>query len=222
MKVNPLVVLLFNLILPLCAMFPGNPYQHIFFLSFSSLMLLLAGKWERFLKFVLFYGGIVLAVHLLGYVPGGIGSFWGMFLAVMLQFIPCFAMASILILDYGPAELISALAPLPLPKSFVVALAVVVRYIPTFKKEFGFIREAMRLRGVPYSLKKPLRSFEFFLVPQLFRCAILADEITAAGLTKGITNPVKRTSYRDMRLRLSDTFFCVILLAGMGVFVLWR
>lgn len=222
MKVNPIVILLFNLLLPISIMFPGNVYQHYFFLTFAAGILLATGKWTRLVKFALAYGAITLLTRLLEILPDQVSMLFSMILLVSAQFIPCLMMASVLVLDYTASEVISALDPLRLPKSFVVSLAIVVRYIPTFRKEFAYIKESMRLRGVPYSLWHPIRSFSFFLVPQLFRCSILADEITSAGLTKGMTNPTRRSSFFDMRMQAADYMLCAVLLLGMGGFILWR
>ena len=73
------------------------------------------------------------------------------YLMMFMQFIPCLIMASILIWDYNSTEILSALDPVHLPKSFVVAVTVALRYIPTFKREFDYIKESMRLRGIPYT-----------------------------------------------------------------------
>ncbi len=222
MRVNPIVILLFNLVLPISIMFPGNVYQHYFFLTFAAGVLLAMGKWARLAKFALAYGVLLLLTRLLEVLPSQVSMIFSMLLLVSVQFIPCLMMASVLVLDYTASEIISALEPLRLPKAFAVSLAIVVRYIPTFRKEFAFIKESMRLRGVPYSLWHPVRSFSLFLVPQLFRCSILADEITSAGMTKGMTNPARRSSYFDMRMRTADYLLCAILLAGMGGIILWR
>ena len=222
MRVHPLVVLLFNLLLPVAIMFPGNPYQHGFFLTFAAAAFLWSGKVKRLAKFGLFYGAMLLLSVALRQYSGVAIPFFIMFITLTLQFVPCAMMASILIWDTSASELIAALALLRLPKAFIIALTVVLRYIPTFRREFVFIKEAMRLRRVPYSLRHPLRSFEFFLVPQLFRCALLANEITAAGLTKGITSPDRRSAYSDGRLRLADCGLCAILLLGTGGMLLWR
>ena len=222
MKVNPVVVLLFNLVLPVSIMFPGSLNQHRFFLLFASGVLLVTGKWRRLFRFALAYGVLFFFTRLLELLPSQIAAIFSMLLLVSTQFIPCLMMASVLVLDYTASEIISALEPLRLPKAFVVSLAIVVRYVPTFRREFTYIKESMRLRGVPYSLWHPVRSFSFFLVPQLFRCSILADEITAAGMTRGITNPTRRSSFHDMRMRPADYGLCAVLLSGMGVLILWR
>lgn len=191
-------------------------------MTFASAVLIMTGKIKRFLKFLVVYA-VFFALQLLAAAYGGsVGAFFTVFIVMSMQFVPCIMMASILIKDYGAGEIISALEPFRLPKPFVVALAIVVRYVPTFRKEYRDIKESMRLRNIPYSLRTPVKSFEFFIVPQLFRCSILADEITAAGLTKGITNPARRTSYCDMRMRLPDYIMCILLLAGLAVFIIWR
>lgn len=222
MKINPLVALLFNIILPISIMFPGNKYKEYFFLAFASFILIICKKYGRLLKFAIAYGvlyGLNMMVVMLG---GLVSAFFAMLFTVFMQFIPCMMMASILIFDYKSSELISALEPLHIPKSIVVALVIVIRYIPTFVKEFRDMKESMRLRNIPFSLKRPVKSFEYFIVPQLFRCSILSDEITAAGLTKGITNPAFRTSYYGVRMRSIDYLMCVILNLGMAVFLIWR
>ena len=94
--------------------------------------------------------------------------------------------------------------------------------VDTRQGRHRYISESMRLRNIPYSIRSPIKSFEYFLVPQLFRCAILADEITAAGLTKGITNPATRTSYYDVKMRVSDYMMCVVLVIGLGGTIIWR
>lgn len=221
-QVNPLVVFLFNLLLPLAIMLPGNRLAHPFYMTFAAVVLLSGGKWKRLMKWAVFYGLVLLLERWLHSLGGSVSSFFGMWVLITRQFTPCMMMASVLLIDYTPTDLIAALQPLHLPKTFLVALAVVVRYIPTFKQEFGIIRESMRLRCIPYSVRTPIRSFQYFLVPQLFRCAMLADEITAAGLTKGITNPSVRTAYQDLRMKWADWAMAAVLVMGTGVLVLWK
>lgn len=222
MRVNPLVAFLFNIILPIGLMFPGNPYQHYFFLSVASIILLITSKLVRLMKFAAAYGILFGLSILADHYPSYGGQFFLIFIVYSMQFIPCLMMASLLIKDYSAGEIISSLEPLRLPKSFVVSLTILLRYIPTFRREFSYIKEAMRLRNVPYTIRRPVKSFEFFLVPQLFRCAILAEEITSAGLVKGITNPVRRSSYYDMRMGAVDYILCLILILGLVVFIWWR
>ena len=134
-----------------------------------------------------------------------------MFLAIITAFLPCMVMALVLVKDYTTAEILSALESLRLPKSIIIAATITLRYIPTFKTEFSYIKESMRLRGFSFSYLHPVRSFRFFIVPQLFRCMALSEEITAAGMVKGIDNPNRRSSYYEQRLKIYD-LMCIILI----------
>ena len=118
MKVNPLVVLLFNIILPVAIMIPGNEYRHYFFLGFATLTLLFTGKVKRVFKFAVFYG-VLAGLHWFLYLGHGVSvSFLLIFFSIIMQFIPCMMMASILILDYSSNQIISSLEPFHLPKAF--------------------------------------------------------------------------------------------------------
>ena len=144
------------------------------------------------------------------------------FLSIMMQFLPCLMMATILFKDYTTAELLSTLEKLPLPRNLVVAVIITLRYVPTFKREFGYIKESMRLRGIAFTLKKPIESFRYFIVPQLFRCTALAEEVTSAGLVKGIDANIKRTSYYEQKCRKSDAFLAILLIIGIMWAGLWK
>jgi len=226
MRVNPLVVLLFNFVAPVSLMIPGNIYKLYFFFGLASVLLLVSGKAVRLLKFALFTTALYLLSLLSQKLTGNSGNFLSFMFFVNLQFIPCLMMASILVIDCRPGEIISALQMLHLPKIFIVSVVIVIRYIPTFKREFSYISESMRLRNVPFSLLHPARSFSFFIVPQLFRCQLLSDEITAAGMTRGITNPESRTSWYSMTMKFHDWLLLVLIPVGTGVLTimepLWK
>lgn len=222
MRINPMVALLFNFTLPIAIMFPGNKYQHLFFLAFATVTLLISGKLKRAAKFVFAYAVMYTVYCLMLNYGNAASKLIGMLVMMSVQFVPCMMIASVLVKDYSAGEIISALEPVRLPKPILVSLTIVVRYIPTFKNEFKFMKESMRLRNIPFSIKRPIKSFEYFLVPQLFRCSLLANEITAAALTKGITNPDRRTSYYGIRMMPVDYIMCAVLIVGTGVFILWR
>lgn len=214
-KINPLVVIIFNLCFPMAGIiFPSRPTQ-IFFMLYVSLVLVMIKRYKRLMKFLLVYAiMIVLNIIFLNSTNDTL-KFISSFLFVIIQFFPTFIMASILIIDYNSTEILSSLEKLHLPKTFIISLTIAIRYIPTFKKEFGFIKESMRLRGIPFKITKPIKSFEYFVVPQLFRCAILAEEVTSAGLVKGIDYHRKRSSYYDVSLKMVDYILIVMMVLGI-------
>lgn len=145
-----------------------------------------------------------------------------MFLFVIIHFMPFYVMMRLLLTEYSSAELISALEKLRLPKIFIIALTISLRYLPTVKREYSYIKEAMRVRGIAFSWRRPIKSFEYFVVPQLFRCMLLSEEITAAGLTKGIDYPEKRNSYFDAKLKFKDYAMLMITFVGITGLYLWE
>ena len=218
--INPFLILLFNILIPTLFMFMAAYPLNYVLMAFAALVLLLEGKIKRTFIFIALYfaisaGNIFFTdVIRIGYIF--------IFLSIMMQFLPCLMMATVLFKDYTTAELLSTLERLPLPRSLVVAVIITLRYVPTFKREFVYIKESMRLRGIAFTWKKPIESFKYFIVPQLFRCAALAEEVTSAGLVKGIDANIKRTSYYGQKFRISDALLTVLLIGGVVWAGLWK
>lgn len=201
-KLNPLVIVLINAFIPLVNTFFPSVKMMIFTMIFALVLLLFFGSLKNFFKAVSFISVFGLLYYItLKYIGN---NFLTMLFKMTILFVPSIILAYLLITQYNSSEVLSSLEKLHLPKIFVIALTVTLRYIPTFKKEFGIIRDAMYIRGVKFSIKYPLRTFEYLLVPQLFRCLSLSAELTAAGLTKGINSPNKRVSYFDKKFNLVD------------------
>ena len=202
-------------------MFAGKGAIDIYFAAYSVIALVLIGKYTRILK----AGIIVLVMYALYFLTSSsyvdFFKFIGMMLGVTLRFFPCMLMASILIIDYTSAELLTSLDRLRLPKKFIIALTITLRYFPIFRREFRQIKDSMRLRGINFTLLKPVQSFSYFIVPQLFRCMILAEELTGAGLIRGIESSEKRSSFYELDFKLLDGLFIAVLVLGAVGVKLW-
>lgn len=138
-----------------------------------------------------------------------------LFLRMILLLFPSVLIAIALLRGYHCSELMAGLERLHLPKVFVLALTVTLRYIPTFAEECRILREAMLTRGVRPSFRHPLRSLEYLIVPQLFRCLALSHELTAAGIRRGVLFPGKRVRYFDRPLRVRDAVWPLVFLLGI-------
>ncbi|MGP1611814.1 MAG: energy-coupling factor transporter transmembrane component T [Catonella sp.] len=219
-KINPSLVLFFNLLIPTLFMFMAAYPLNYILMVFASLVLVIGGKLKRTLILIFIYG-LLWGGNVLFSTVFSIGSL-AIFCVLMMQFMPCVMMATILFRDYTTAELLSALERLPLPRNLVVAVIITLRYVPTFKREFGYIKESMRLRGIAFTWKKPIESFRYFIVPQLFRCTVLAEEVTSAGLVKGIDANIRRSSYYEQRFKKSDGLLVILLIIGIVWAGLWK
>lgn len=216
---NPIVLIIVNILAPSMYIFIGGTYLQYFLFAYASVVLISMGCFKNLGIFYLLYGlmeGLIFMssnFHIL--------EDFALFLAVLIQSIPCFALVTVLIGKYNSAELLSALETMHIPRTLVVAVTITLKYVPTFRREFRYILESMRLRGISFTMKQPVRSFRYFVVPQLFRCAALAEEVTAAGLVKGIDAPMRRSSYYEQKIRFSDSFFLTLFLLGLIGGFIW-
>ena len=90
-----------------------------------------------------------------------------------------------------------------IPRPFIISFSVAMRFFPTAKEEIRNVRDAMTLRGTNFSLynlrKRPGIIFEGFIVPLLVRSSTVADELSAASITRGLDNPMLRTAFIKRR-----------------------
>lgn len=218
-KLNPLGILFFNITMPVVSAFGSSIYTTWFFVVFGVAVLLYFRLFKRAVKATLFVTVFFVLYLYMMDIPF-LRYFSSMFF-ISFMFVPIVILASILITEYHSSELLSALEKLFLPKIFIVALTVTLRYVVIFKREFLFIKESMRIRGTPISLRHPIRSFQNMITPQLFRCLVLSEELTCAGLVKGISSKNKRTSYFYKGFHAVDLIVVLVYIAGLTGVELW-
>ena len=220
LELNPIVLIIINIIAPSMYIFMSGRYLQIYLLVFASILMLTMGHIKSLLKFWTVYLGM-MGIYWLTKDNESV-MFLGLIFIMLVQAVPCMALALILIKNYNSAQLLSALETMHVPRILVVAVTITLKYIPTFTREFSYILESMRLRGISFSIMHPIKSFQYFIVPQLFRCAALSEEVTAAGLVKGIDVPMRRTSYFEERIRVADIAVLFVFVCGLAGGVLWK
>lgn len=212
-KINPLTLIIINAVLPVVTMFFPTDKSIIIGLCLGYIALFIARRYMTMFKALIWMAvGIMFILLNSSYIKS---SVLGMMINMTVYFTPCILIAVLIVTDYNSSEILSALQRLHLPKIFIIGLTITIRYIPTFRREFRIIKQAMHIRGVEFSMNHPLRTFEYLLVPQLFRCVSLSAELTAAGLTKGIATKEKRTSYFDNRFHGVD--YVMFAIGGVGM-----
>ena len=142
-------------------------------------------------------------------------SWLGLFYTVY----PCAFLSSIILSTTKVNEFLTAMNKAHIPKKVLIPLAVMLRYIPTVREDWGYIKDAMRLRDVTPSLfgllKNPAMTVECLYVPLLMTASNTAEELSCAAVTRGIENPKPRTCLLAIQFRGRD--FVAIVLA---VFIL--
>lgn len=127
---------------------------------------------------------------------------------------PCGMLAGVLISTTHVNEFLCAMNRLHAPKTLTIALAVMLRYLPTIREDWRFIKDAMRLRDVapaPKSLcTHPLLTVECLYVPLMMSSSKAADELSIASVTRGIENPAPRTCLVDIRFGPLDALAVLV------------
>ncbi|NCC30414.1 MAG: energy-coupling factor transporter transmembrane protein EcfT [Chloroflexia bacterium] len=190
-------------------------------LGVMFLYLLAQGMVRPALQFTLGFAvlyGLQLLIHT--YAPS-LSLIFGFMLYYFMRFIPVF-MAAAALGAASPGELIAALQKLYLPRTVIIPLAVMLRYMPGIAQEYQAIQQAARLRGVSMSifglLRRPRLTLECALVPLLMRSLKIADELAASAATRGIEHPGKRSTLRPVQLRLADgVIAALMLIASIGI-----
>ena len=187
-------------------------------------LLILEKKYSSALRFFLAYG--IALVLLLFFISenseGIIASLLIGYCGIVVQFMPALITAWYVIRTTKIGEFMSCMQKMHIPDGIAVSLAVVMRFFPTIKEEYSSINDAMRMRGVMLGGGNVLRMFEFRMIPLLFSCVNIGEELSAAAITRGLGGETKRSSIIELKLGLADYLLMAFLTAATVIFVMYK
>jgi energy-coupling factor transport system permease protein len=176
------------------------------------------GKWRYALLGVFGYLAVfLLTLASVSYAEGTMRTTLMAFLGLVNKVYPCGFLSGILISTTKVGEFLSAMNRLRTPKTIVIPLAVMLRYFPTVREDWRFIKDAMRLRDVYPSLwgllSKPAMTVECLYVPLMMSASKAADELSIASVTRGIENPEPRTCLVQIGFGIADVLVLLCFLS---------
>lgn len=119
--------------------------------------------------------------------------------------------------------LVTALRAMRLPQELVIAIAVMLRFIPSFQQDVQSIAQGMRTRAVGVTplrlVRHPALVYEGFVVPLIMRALMTSTELAASAETRGINCPCQKTSYLVVRFTARDLVACLVLVAAYATIV---
>ena len=134
---------------------------------------------------------------------------------------PLLLSLSFLIKTTRISQLIAALSALHLPLFVIIPLSVMLRFIPTVQEEWDGVRKAMAFRGISLEpgavILAPFKTIEYILIPLLFSCISVMDELASASLARGLDTERKRTSYEAVKMRFPD-YIIILLFVGIAFY----
>ena len=141
---------------------------------------------------------------------------------IIAQFLPAMITAWYVMRTTRIDEFMSAMQKMHVPDGITISLAVVMRFFPTIKEEYTSIRDAMRMRGIMLGGGNALKMIEYRMIPLLFSCVSIGDELSAAAITRGLGGTIKRTSIEVLKIRIVDYLLIAGFTAVASVFVLFK
>ena len=206
---DPRAQLFLILMCVLSSMFaPSLVYQLVIVLLIAVLGVF-SGKWKYSIGAVCFYAVIcALTVWIIAAMTGILRTTFIAFLGLFHKVYACGMLAGIVLSTTKVSEFLSAMNRIHAPKKFAIPFAVMLRYIPTIREDWHFIKDAMRMRDVSPSLggflSHPGMTVECIYVPLMMMASKAADELSIASVTRGIENPNPRTCLVRIKCGIAD------------------
>ena len=224
---DPRTKLFLILLCVLSAMFAPNLYFQFALVAVIGLLAALCGKWQYALRGILAYALIcAFTVWCMGVITGTWRTMFVAFLGLIHKVYACGMLAGLVISTTKVGEFLSAMTRLHIPKKLTIPIAVMLRYLPTIREDWHYIKDAMRLRDVSPTLwgflKAPAMTVNCIYVPLLTAASKAADELSIASVTRGIENPKPRTCLVSIRMQTGDILTLILFAAFLAMEIVWK
>ena len=227
LHLDPRAKLFLILMCVLCAMFAPNLYFQFGLVVFIGLIAALCGKWQYTFRGIAAYALICgFTVWSMNVMNGTWRTMFVAFLGLVHKVYACGMLFGVIISTTKVGEFLSAMARLHIPKKLTIPIAVMLRYLPTIREDWHYIKSAMRLRDVSPTfagfLKAPVMTVNCIYVPLLTAASKAADELSVASVTRGIENPKNRTCLVKIQMRTVDWLAMALFLAFFITELVWK
>ena len=163
----------------------------------------MAVKWAAGYCALLVFQQVVLPAS-----PMIIATSFTIFATYTRRMFPCLMTGALMLTCTPLRYLIVGLRQMHIPQKLIVAVSVTLRYFPAIREEFGYIRDAMKLRDI-----RGFARLECMVMPLMVSATETSEELSAAAVTRGIENPARKTSAVSLRLSLMDLLGMLAVLA---------
>lgn len=200
-------------------MAPSLLYEAVL-VVFIVVLGVLSGARRFTLKMAVVYAGLML-LHLIGLhlLTGGVQIAIVTFTVFLRKIFPCAMLGGILVSTTRVNVFMAAMHRIHLPKAMIIPMTVMVRYIPVVREDWAYISDAMRMRDVAPTLKSllvhPARTVECIYVPMMMAALKVADELSAAAVTRGLENPRPRSCLQEIHFTIADGVVAAVFTAFM-------
>lgn len=225
LHIDPRTKLYILLVGNLSVFFAGSIKLEVILACFIIVFGLITGAYRFTFKLSAIYF-MILLIQTVGsiYLMGTLKIIIVSFCMFIRKIFPCGMLGGIIISTTRVNEFMAAMNRIHMPKSIVIPLTVMLRYFPMVGEDFSYIKDAMKMRNVSPSIRgflvTPLQTIECVYVPLMMSASKVADELSAAAVTRGIENPKKRTCVQIIRYTIADIICTTIFTALLVIAII--
>lgn len=191
--------------------------KFVFFIIFTISFLM--GQRKKAVKFAVVYIAVSAFVLFSDLIPVFIQSAVLIMILCLRLCLPIMLYGQTFLKTTAVSEMVTGMYAMHIPRAFVITFAVAMRFFPAAREEIGQIKDAMTLRGIEFSLrnicKRPMLVFEGLLTPLLVRASTVAEELSAASITRGLDSPLPRTAFHKLHITVSDILVTAVSAAAL-------
>ncbi|SHO53655.1 energy-coupling factor transporter transmembrane component T [Anaerocolumna xylanovorans] len=214
---DPRTCLMLLIFANLITFFQSSIWIEVGWICFLGCIMLFMGQYRMAVKWIFTYGFILLLQYfLLPAAPKAITTAFTLLVNYSRRMFPCLMAGAFMIKVISLRQFILAMRKMRIPQNLIIPISVTIRYFPAIKEEVHYIRDAIKLRNIRSADK-----LEAIIVPLMISATATAEELSAAAVTRGIENPIRKTSVTEIKFRLPDYLYGFIgLLFTAGAFVI--
>ena len=162
-------------------------------------------------------GVVQLILHVdIGYVTS-------IFLGVAVLVVRVFPVVNIgcALMMTSSSKLLASMRKLHVPNRAAVGAVIGLRFLDEMGDRVKEIKRGMRVRGLRPSPLRPVRAFELYFVPLVYKCLHVSETLVSSVISKGIEADCEKTSYRSLSFGLLDgaALGAGVVLLGVAVWV---
>lgn len=163
----------------------------------------LAGRYKSGWKIAAIYAGMVsVDLFVIPIADGFLLNFLSLVSVGIRMLLPCVISGGYTFSTTTVGEMVCGMRKLKIPETIIIPCVTVVRFFPTIGEDYRQIRNAMALRGITY--RNPMEALEYILIPLLMNSNNVAQDLSAAAMTKGISLPGVHTSMIELKMMWYD------------------
>lgn len=170
---------------------------------------------------LLLYGAVLCEGFVVPHTSGALNLIIMTICGVISRFCPGYLMGWYVVNSTSVSEFITAMEKMHSPNLVTIPMSVMFRYFPTLKEEYASIHDAMKMREIGQSIKNPFTYVEYILVPIMMSTLQIANDLSAASLTKGLGTKGKRTHICKIGMKAPDWIVTSALICMIIVFILY-